>query len=106
MYARVLQPLKIEFYVNPPATWSQVDKDRVQEHFKNYKLDGRFSIEASNILANLNYKFTQYFSNSTDIKNELEREFNINKNLHLNSWETAMYQALYRDQWYSNGGFR
>lgn len=106
LYARVLQPLKIEFYVNPPATWSQVDKDRVQEHFKNYKLAGRFSIEASNILANLNYKFTQYFSNPTDIKKELEREYNINKNLHLNSWETAMYQALYQDQWYCNGGFK
>ena len=106
LYARVLQPLKIDFFVNPPITWNQVDKDRVQEHFKNYKLDKRFSIEASNILANLNYKFTQYFSNPTDIKQELEREYNINKSLHLNSWGTAMYQALYQDQWYCNGGFR
>lgn len=106
LFARVLQPLKIEFFVNPPVIWSQVDKDRVAEHFKSYDLGTRFSVQASNILANLNYKFTQYFSNPTDIKQELEREFNINKNLHLNSWETAMYQALYQDQWYCNGGFR
>jgi hypothetical protein len=106
LYARVLRPLKIEFYVNPPATWSQVDKDRVQSHFDNYKLDTRFSVEASNVLATLNYKFIQYFSNSTDIKNELEREYKIHKDLHLNSWETAMYQTLYQNQWYCDGGFR
>ena len=106
LFAKILQPLKIEFFVNPPATWSQVDKDRVQSHFDNYKLSIRFSIEASNILANLNYKFTQYFSNPTDIKKELEQEYNINKNLHLNSWETAMYQALYQDPWYCNGEFK
>lgn len=105
LYAKVLQSLKIEFYVEPPVSWSQVDKDRVQSHFENYKLGGRFSVEASNILANLNYKFTQYFSNSTDIKKELEREYNINKNLHLNSWETAMYQALYQNKWYCDGGY-
>lgn len=106
LYARVLQPLKIEFYVNPPIAWRQVNKDRVQSHFDNYKLDIRFSVEASNILATLNYKFIQYFSNSTDIKNELEREYKIHKDLHLNSWKTAMYQALYQNQWYCNEGFR
>jgi hypothetical protein len=106
LYARVLQPLKIEFYVNPPVTWSQVDKDRVQEHFKNYKLSTRFSVEASNVLATLSHKFTQYSSSSTDIKNELEKEYKTHKDLHLNSWETAMYQALYLDSSYCNGGFR
>lgn len=106
LYARVLQPLKIEFYVQPPVFWNQIDKDRVQKHFDNYKLDKRFSVEASNVLAALSHKFTQYFSSSTDIKNELEREYKIHKDLHLNSWETAMYQALYLDSWYYNGGFR
>lgn len=106
LYAKVLQPLKINFFVNPPTTWSQVNRNRVTEHFKSYDLGTRFSVQASNILENLNYKFTQYFSNPTDIKQELEREYNINKSLHLNSWETAMYQALYQDQWYCNGGFR
>lgn len=108
LFARVLQtsPVSIEFYVNSPVAWNQLDKDRVQEHFNNYKLSRRFSVEASNILANLNYKFIQYFSNSTDIKNELEREYKILKDLHLNSWETAMYQALYQNEWYCDGGFR
>jgi hypothetical protein len=108
LFARVLQtsPVSIEFYVNPPATWNQVDKDRVQSHFDNYKLNKRFSSQAASVLAYLRDKFLQYFSNPIDIANELERDFNINRNIHLNSWETAMYQALYRNPWYCNGGFR
>jgi len=104
LFARVLQPLKIEFYVQPPVSWNQIDKNRVKKHFYNYKLEKRFSVEASNVLATLSHKFTQYFTSATDIKNELEREYKIHKDLHLNSWETAMYQALSQSDWYSNEG--
>lgn len=105
LFARVLQPLTIEFYVNPPQHWNQIDKDRVKAHFTAYQLSKRFSEETPSILGELKYKFTQYFSNATDIENELKQEYNVKKNSHLNSWETAMYQALYQDLWYCNGGF-
>lgn len=106
LYARVLQPLKIEFFVNPPAIWSQVDKDRIGEHFKNYNLNTRFSTQAANVLADLREEFILYNSTPSDIQFELQKKARSYESRYKNSWETAMYQALYQDQWYCNGGFR
>ncbi len=105
LFAEVLQPLKIKFDVKPPANWTQIDKDRVKAHFDCYKLEKRFTIEASDALANLKASFELRNNNVRDIIRELELQFNTHKNLHLNSWETAMYQALYQDLWYCSGGF-
>lgn len=107
LFARVVNtsPVSIEFYVNPPSFWPQVDQDRVQFHFNNYNLAGRFSLKAASDLAKLRYKFMQYSTSSADVSTELEREYYSYHSLHLNSWETAMYQALYQDCWYCNGGY-
>ncbi len=106
LYARVLQPLKIEFYVNPPTSWRQVDKDRVEEHFKNYKLGTRFSVEASNVLADLRTEFMMFNLTSLDIKLELQKKASVYYSSHKNSYQTALYQALSQNQWYCDGGFR
>lgn len=108
LFARVLQtsPISIEFYVNPPTTWSQVDKDRVQSHFDNYKLDTRFSVEASNVLADLRTEFMLFNSTSLVIKLELQQKASVYYSNHKNSWQTALYQALSQNQWYCDGGFR
>ena len=97
LYARVLQtsPISIEFYIDPPTSWSQVDKDRVQSHFDCYELSERFSVEASNTLADLREEFILYNSTSLDIEQELQKKAISHEHRHKNSWETAMYQALY-----------
>lgn len=108
LFARVLQtsPVSIEFYVNPPITWSQVDKDRVQSHFDNYKLDIRFSVEASNVLADLQTEFMMFKSSSLVIQQELEKKATSYYSSYKNSWQTALYQELSQNQWYCEEGFR
>jgi len=107
LYAKVLEsvPVSIEFYVNPPSNWNQVDKDRVQEHFNSYELAERFSIEASNTLADLREEFILYKSTPSIIQKELEKKARVYESRYKNSFETAMYQALYKSQWYCNGGY-
>jgi hypothetical protein len=105
LFAKVLQPLKVEFYVVPPLCWNQINKDRVKAHFESYKLQSKFSNETLTALAYLKASFELRNNNVQDIIRELELQFNTHKNLHLNSWETAMYQALYQDLWYCSGGF-
>ncbi|WP_152184548.1 HNH endonuclease [Sulfurimonas indica] len=107
LYAKVLEsiPVSIEFYVNPPSHWDQVDKDRVQEHFKSYELAERFSIEASNALADLREEFILYKSSPSIIQKELKKKAKVYESRYKNSFETAMYQALYKSQWYCNGGY-
>lgn len=108
LFARVIQTsgVSIEFYVNAPNHWNQVDKDRVQSHFNNYDLARRFSIEASNELADLRESFLLFNSSAIAISQELQKKAMVFEQRHKNSWETAMYQALYQNQWYCNGGYR
>jgi 5-methylcytosine-specific restriction endonuclease McrA len=106
LYARVLQPLKIEFYVSPPLDWDQIDRDRVKAHFDNYKLADKFSNEASNALADLRGEFELFSTSPSDIEKELQKQFISHQKRYKNSWETAMYQALYKDSWYCNDGFK
>lgn len=107
LFARVLKipHLSMEYYVKPPEDWGNVAKERVKSHFINYGLAKRFSIEASSILADLRNEFLSLSLSPEDIVKELKKHYNVKKMKHLNSWETAMYQALYQDQWYCNGGY-
>lgn len=107
LYARVLHtsPASIQFYVNTPINWTQLDKDRVQAHFDGYDLGKRFSVEASNTLADLREEFILYNSTSTVIQQELQKKAISFASRYKNSWETAMYQALYQSQWYCGGGY-
>lgn len=107
LFARLLNtdPISLQFYVNPPSSWSQIDKDRVAAHFRDYKLAELYALKAAERLSILNYKFNVYITNPISIANELEREYNAYKHAYLNSWETAMYQELYRSVWYCNGGY-
>lgn len=107
LYARVLQtsPVSIQFYVNAPVNWRQLDKDMVQAHFNNYELAERFSVEASNTLADLREGFILHHSTSSIIQQELQKKAMGFASRHKNSWETAMYQALSQSQWYYTGGY-
>lgn len=106
LFAEVLQPLAIQFYVDPPLAWNPVDKDRVRAHFDNYKLNERFSIQAANVLADLREEFILFNSTSSDVQQELQRKARSYESRYKNSWETAMYQALSQDQWYCDQGYR
>lgn len=108
LFSKVIQTPApaIMFYVNPPITWSGVDRDRVESHFTCYSLNRRYSIQAANELGVLMIKLIQYEISPVVIRKLLEEKYNIYKSICLNSWETAMYQALYQDDWYCNVGYK
>ncbi len=108
LYANILEtaPVSVKFYVKAPLHWNSIQKGRVKAHFEEYNLDRRFSIEASNELANLQEEFSLYPMSNTEIQNELEKQYNKYKKRYLNSWQTALYQALSESDWYCNGGYK
>lgn len=69
-------------------------------------LYSQFSVEASNVLADLQAEFMMFNSSSTDIQQELQKKAIVSQSRHLNSWESSLYQALSQSQWYCRGGFR
>ncbi|WP_447957649.1 HNH endonuclease [Vreelandella sp. EE7] len=43
----------VEYYVQPPAEWQEVDKSRVSKHFHDFDLGRRYGIEAGKHLSEL-----------------------------------------------------
>lgn len=107
LFAKVKQtsPVSIKFFVDAPNEWSPVDKSRVEAHFIEYNLGKRFSVEASNALANLKEEFTLFSLEQEAIKEELNKKSTIFQRRYLNSWESALYQTLAESNWYCSGGY-
>jgi hypothetical protein len=109
LYAAVEQntPAHIRFNVTPPQHWDDVSKRRVQAHFNDFKLAGRYSKEAGNQLSCLRGTLMDYRNllGVDGVKQHLEIEARSSFRLHSNSWQTAMFQALAASDWYCDGGF-
>jgi hypothetical protein len=100
-------PANIQFYVNPPIHWDDVSKKRVQAHFNDFKLAGRYSKEASSQLSCLRDTLITYreLLGVDGVKQHLGIEARSSFGQHKNSWQTAMFQALAGCDWYCDGGF-
>lgn len=101
-------PVSIRYFTNPPASWDMISKARVQAHFSDFKLSTRYRTQATNELATLKGLLVYDFDiNGADgVHSELVKRATVALNLHRNSWNTAMFQALAASEWYCNGGFR
>jgi hypothetical protein len=106
LFARVLQtePVTLEYFVDPPATWDDISKERVHSHFKSYKLGGRLPVQTSVELSFLRISL-QLLGDESDRAKELSSKAKLYFQVHKNSWQTAMFQALSTDPWYCLSGF-
>lgn len=111
LFAQVIpgEDICISYYVAPPEHWTDANKNRVKHHFESYELDTRFPIEAANelvsLISSLKLLSTPIPANPQIVAEELRREFTSESLLHINSWKTAMYQALMTNEWFCQGGY-
>ena len=110
LFAEVMQtsPVTIRFYVNAPTNWDEVSKARVKAHFEAFKLETRYSLEAGDQIGCLRDTLSQYENilGSSAIKQHLLFESQTYSRKYINSWQTAMFQALAASDWYCSGGFQ
>lgn len=104
--ATVLQtePATLIFKVSPPESWDSLSKARASAHFKSYDLADRFSVRVGEQLAILRHqlaRFTDPLSRGDHLR-EMAEDF---EQIHKNSWQTAMHQALAASTWYCEVGF-
>ena len=100
-------PVTIRYFTDPPSHWSSSDKKRVESHFSEFNLASRFSIQATSELATQRELLKYYFRDDgpAGVKQALELCATVKANIHLNSWDTALFQALSSDERYYCGGF-
>ncbi|HDH7802490.1 TPA: HNH endonuclease [Raoultella ornithinolytica] len=101
------KPAAVIYHIVHPTSWSTTNKERASNHFKEYDLASRFSVQAGSELASLRKELLIDLAAGgvKEVHKNLLKKEMAAKDLEVNSWKTAMYQALSIDQWFYQGGF-
>lgn len=100
-------PPTIEFEVISPENWSQLLHERVKYHFSSLSLNKLYSIQAAVELVQINHSLKNIYATAgmLGVKNYLVQGRESRSHANINSWQTAMYNAMAEDSWFCNGGF-
>lgn len=84
------------YFTRTPEHWDDVSKARAHTHFNDFKLASRFSKEAAHELANEKYFFDDFKRKHGihELVDMLSDRAESHYRNHVNSWKTALYQAL------------
>ena len=101
-------PAAISFFVQSPASWSEILSKRVHNYFGKLSLGKLYSIQAAVSLSDLDFLLRDKYDH---LGKEGVREYLINegKSRELsdpNSWRSAFYKAIAADDWFCDGGFK
>lgn len=98
---RNLDPIVVDFDVDPPARWSKVDRQRVEQHFEDCNLKKRYRARVWQELAPL------ISQRKTTLKDLSSKSFSdhllITANeaaLSINGWKRTLYYALANTDWF------
>lgn len=89
-------PGEFEYYTDPPAGWSVVDKQRVGKHFHVFDLAKRYAVKAAENLRIFSGQIKAMRTNGVD-NDEIERAIlqpGVDSALSANHWQKGMFQAL------------
>ncbi len=109
LFASVIQstPLRIDYRTKPPLKWDKALRLRVEQHFADFDLKARFSVEAATELGTLRYILNSLGTHvgKLGVKQHLTAVASGEHENFKNSWRTALYQALAESDWYIDGGY-
>ena len=109
LYATVEEtsPASLRFFPNPPSNWPAVKRSRLVNHYRTFGLGALYASHSGVELTNIRYGLQRISNRGTaeDIRLELVMRAESAEAAHLNSWQTAMYNALAQSAWFCAGGF-
>lgn len=100
-------PASFTFYVDPPADWDAIVRERLTKHTEAFELFELFSINAASELVIIRHRLNELFlsGGADEVRRHLIAEAASRQAGRLNSWETAMYVAAASSDWFCDGGF-
>lgn len=84
----------VQYFVQVPSTWSDIDKQRAQLHFDSFNLEQRFAMEANNTLQSTIPQIRQMLESGNTYSTIMSIYDPDNSHRPINHWERVMYQAL------------
>ncbi|MFT3734100.1 MAG: hypothetical protein QM776_03605 [Rhodocyclaceae bacterium] len=108
LFAEIIEstPVSVRFYVAPPAAWAEDLALRTHNHFREFGLARRFSIEAASELAELADLLT-LLGTPEERNQQLTQKALVERgSSRRNSWKAALYESLAASVWYQIEGYR
>ncbi len=107
LYGKVVQgePVAIKFFVEAPVHWDEIKGKRAKHHFKILRLNELYASHAAEELTNIRHRLTCLYREAgiESVQQHLEYEAESKAAAHVNSWQTATYEALASDDWFFDG---
>jgi hypothetical protein len=101
-------PPALLFSANPPPEWDDVKQKRVLTHFRTFDLGALYTTHAAAELLNIRLNLTVVAQRAgTDgLKAHLMEQAESRRAVDKNSWQSAMYEALWRSEWFCEEGYK
>jgi hypothetical protein len=101
------KPVGFKFYVVQPENWDDLKYKRVKYHFKTFKLGRLYSIFAAGEISLRELTLNRIYdkSGSQELKLQIKDYAESSERIHLNSWQSAMFRALEKSEWYTQEYF-
>ena len=95
------------FYIKSSNPETLMEK-RLKVHFNLFELNNLYISNSARLLADINYGLSNLYTliGKDAVKGHLKGEFESRYYNNKNSWETAFYEALYKSDWFCDGGFK
>lgn len=97
----------VTFYVLHVAQFNANLNARISHQFRVLGLAKLYSSQAAREISGIraNLKRHRDSGGAAAVRLELQHQFKSRQAIQINSWQTAMYQALARSHWFCDGGF-
>jgi hypothetical protein len=95
--------LWVRFYVDDRGEWH----GRAHRHFNLFNLGALYATNAANELVGIRHQLVRLYAEvgSEAVRSDLIDRAHSYREAHLNSWQTALYQALASDDEFCSGDF-
>ncbi len=110
LYAEIIEgsPPAARFVVKAPPKWEDRIATRVRNHFNKLHLAKLYASQAGRQLQNMRRALGEIYDAAgvAAVREDLERRFRSCRDVMVNSWEGALYDAAAGSVWYCDNGFR
>lgn len=96
----------VVFFADPTPNCGAVKCDRISLHFRTFGLATLYAANAGQELAGIRHELVTVGSaGAAAVRDHLEARAVSWRQIQQNSWQTAMYEALFVSDWFCQGGY-
>ncbi|EGR1093847.1 hypothetical protein EFU33_12285 [Vibrio cholerae] len=100
-------PGSIRFYTSDVDVYGKELNERIKFHFRVLNLGSLYMSNANSTVTEIQFRLNTLHQKGgkESVKAYLKEEEESRRNNHVNSWNTAAYQAMMNNDWFCDGGF-